>query len=193
MSTAGDESFLARWSRLKREARTGPSGDAPQHPQAQPPGATGPSPAAGASEARAGESPKERVPVLPPLEELAPDSDFAPFMRAKIDEALRRAALKKLFSDPHFNVPDPWEAYSIDFTQAEPVPPEMLKELAHARRLLFADEESQPSGLAQREEATAHEPSESGGIAHESATEQGAKEAKGEASDAASGKDAQTV
>ena len=51
---------------------------------------------------------------VPPLDKLTPDSDFTAFMQPKVEDALRRAALKKLFSDPRFNIPDPFEAYSGD-------------------------------------------------------------------------------
>ena len=58
-------------------------------------------------------------------------------MQPKVEDALRRAALKKLFSDPHFNIPDPFEAYSGDWTVGEPIPPEMLATLNQAKTLLF--------------------------------------------------------
>jgi hypothetical protein len=54
---------------------------------------------------------------------------------------LRRVALKKLFSDPHFNLPDPYEAYSGDWTGGEPISEEMLATLNQARRLLFSEKE----------------------------------------------------
>ena len=60
-------------------------------------------------------------------------------MHPKVKEELRRLALKKLFSDPHFNVPDPFEAYSGDFTGGEPIPEELLATLNQARSVLFAD------------------------------------------------------
>jgi hypothetical protein len=43
--------------------------------------------------------------------------------------------------DPHFNAPETFEAYSGDFTGGEPIPAEMLKNLEHAKGLLF-DEKS---------------------------------------------------
>ena len=59
-------------------------------------------------------------------------------MHPKVEDALRRAALKKLFSgDPHFNLPDPFEPYSGDWTVGEPIPPEMLATLNQAQTLLF--------------------------------------------------------
>jgi hypothetical protein len=111
------EDFLDRWSRLKRdEAKE----------QAAPP---------------AEKQPEEPMPVLPPTAELKPESDFKPFMDRRVDLGTRREALKKLFSDAHFNIPDPFEPYSIDLTGEDPIPAEMLKTLNQARRLIFDETE----------------------------------------------------
>ncbi len=117
------EPFLSRWSRLKTDARETPKEEAPAEPA--------PAPAAH----------EEHAPPLPPVEELTPESDFKPFMDAKVEPGTRRKALKKLFADPHFNVPDPFEAYSEDYTKGEPIPLEMLKTLNQARKLLFDEAE----------------------------------------------------
>ncbi|MGH8704149.1 MAG: DUF3306 domain-containing protein, partial [Burkholderiales bacterium] len=104
-----NEPFLSRWSRLKTEARETPQEETPAQP---------------APPAVKQEAPP---PALPPVEQLTPESDFAPFMDSRVDEGTRRAALKKLFADARFNVPDPFEAYSGDYTGGEPIPMEMLK------------------------------------------------------------------
>lgn len=110
------EDFLRRWSRRKREQ---------------------------AAEKPLEEKEKEKTqpapPALPPVDKLTPDSDFAAFMQPKVEDALRRAALKKLFGDPRFNIPDPFEAYSGDWTGGEPISEEMLATLNQARTVLFAD------------------------------------------------------
>ena len=112
------EAFLDRWSRLKRQEAEAP-----------------------AVAAEKVEAKDEPAVALPPVETLKPDSDFAPFMGPKVDGETRRAALKKLFTDAHYNEPDLFEPYSADFTVGEPIPPEMLKTLNHARKLLFDDPE----------------------------------------------------
>jgi hypothetical protein len=95
------------------------------------------------------------APTLPPVEKLTPESDFSGFMHPKVEDALRRVALKKLFTDPHFNLPDPYEAYSGDWTVGEPISEELLATLNQARTLLFSDakdekekekEEQRPAG-----------------------------------------------
>ena len=56
--------------------------------------------------------------TLPPLESLTIDSDFSPFMRPRVDAALKRGGLKQLFSDPHFNVMDGLDIYVGDYSIA---------------------------------------------------------------------------
>ena len=103
------------------------------------------------------------APSLPPLDKLTPESDFTGFMHPKVEDALRRVALKKLFSDPHFNVPDPFEAYSGDWTGGEPIPEEMLASLNQAKNLLFSEkktdeEEKTDTAAAPEEKAKPDEP-----------------------------------
>ena len=129
------EDFLRRWSRLKHER----AAEAPPDPAGKQPV----------------EMPPEPAP-LPPVEKLTPESDFSPFMQPKVGEALRRVALKKLFTDPHFNTPDPFEPYSIDLTGEDPIPEEMLKTLNHAKRLLF--DEKQQTAEAQAETQASPQP-----------------------------------
>jgi len=114
------QNFLERWSRLKHESK-----ELPQKKE----------------EAKEETKEEAAAPVLPPLDKLTPESDFTGFMHPKVDDALRRLALKKLFSDPHFNVPDPFEPYSGDWTGGEPISEEMLATLNQARTLLFDKEE----------------------------------------------------
>ncbi len=104
--------FLSRWSQRKQQAREQP----------------------------AAEQPVERIempaPDLPPIEELTPQSDFSVFMHPKVDPDLRRAALKKLFSDPHFNVMDGLDTYIEDYSKPDPLPPGMLAGLRQAQNIL---------------------------------------------------------
>jgi hypothetical protein len=123
------EAFLNRWSRLKKEQKELPAKD---------------------------EAP---APSLPPVDKLTPESDFSGFMNPKVEDALRRVALKKLFSDPHFNVADPFEAYSGDWTGGEPIPEEMLAALNQAKQLLFSEKQEKPAEPEDKvPEAKADEP-----------------------------------
>ena len=123
--TEDKEAFLDRWSRLKQDQ----AAEKPVVPE---------------------EQKEEPAAALPPVEQLTPESDFKPFMGAQVDGETRRSALKKLFTDAHFNVPDQFEAYSEDYTRSDPIPLEMLKTLNHARKLLFDDpEKTAEAGAAQ--------------------------------------------
>jgi hypothetical protein len=113
------EGFLGRWSRLKIDART---------TEAQP--AAEPAPTVPVAQA------DETPPELPPVESLTIDSDFRGFFHPKVDEDLRRSALRKLFSDPHFNVMDGLDVYIDDYSVSEPIPPAMLAGLKQAQRIL---------------------------------------------------------
>lgn len=128
-----EEKFLSRWSRLKQE----------QAVEEQ------------AIEKKPGET---SAPALPPVEELTHESDFSGFMHPKVEDALRRVALKKLFSDPHFNLPDPYEAYSGDWTVGEPIPPELLATLNQARSVLFNEPKPAEEKTAEGKEPEPDEP-----------------------------------
>ena len=104
---------------------------------------------------------------LPPVEGLTLASDFTGFLKEEVSEALRRQALHKLFADPHFNRMDGLDIYIDDYSLPDPIPPEAMAKLKHAREWLMANapdaEEASrsPSGEADgeavREGAVDHE------------------------------------
>ena len=108
------EPFLSRWSRRKEEALRSP-----------------PEPAPGKTV-----DPEAPAPELPPLDQLTPASDYRAFFHPKVNEDVRRAALKKLFSDPHFNVMDGLDVYIDDYSKSEPIPAAMLASLRQAQNIL---------------------------------------------------------
>ena len=62
---------------------------------------------------------KVQTPAEPPLtladvERLGRDSDYSRFVARDTDPTVQRAAMKKLFSDPHFNVMDGLDTYIGD-------------------------------------------------------------------------------
>lgn len=136
-----EQDFLRRWSRLKRESATEP----------------------------AKEIPSEK-PALPPIDSLTFDSDFRAFMHSKVEESVKRAALKKLFSDPRFNVMDGLDTYIDDYTKADPIPESLLAQLDHARQTLLGpareekkEEKKEEQEQAQQEAAREEEPAASAG------------------------------
>jgi hypothetical protein len=127
VSPPHDDSFLQRWSRRKRAAAAA-------------------APAAGAS--------AQPLPALPPVEGLTFESDFEAFMHAKVDERVRRLALKKLFSDPRFNVMDGLDTYIDDYTAEDPIPAALLAQLEHARAALLAPAAQEQAGTAPERSAS---------------------------------------
>jgi hypothetical protein len=127
----GGEAFLSRWSRKKKEL--------------QPP----PRPAAEKTM-----DPKAPAPDLPPVEKLTIESDYRAFFHPKVGEDVRRAALKKLFSDPHFNVMDGLDVYIDDYSKTEAIPPAMLAGLRQVQKILAwakEDEEQRAQDKLQRD------------------------------------------
>ena len=107
---AGD--FLARWSQRKLEARrenmpaTDGDGETP-HPAGEP----------GIS-AEPAEPARELTDAdMPSLDSLSEDSDYTPFLSPGVSDGLRRLALRKLFSQPSFNITDGLNDYDEDFKQ----------------------------------------------------------------------------
>ena len=144
------EPFLSRWARVKHgqsqaasvETVTAKSiaanvqnnsidGDlqhkAPEEPHPEPtlPDATAPT-------------------LLPSLDSLTPQSDFSPFMAKNVDMQLRNRAMKKLFTDPHYNVMDRLDTYIDDYSIHTPLPLAVIRQMNIAKTLgLFSDEEGE--------------------------------------------------
>lgn len=94
--------------------------------------------------------------TLDDVKTLTSDSDFAPFVSQQVDPQVRNAALKKLFSDPHYNVMDGLDIYIDDYSQLEPLPAPMLRRMASAQALkmfetLTEDGENAPIAQASDE------------------------------------------
>ncbi|MBK5104263.1 MAG: DUF3306 domain-containing protein [Burkholderiales bacterium] len=110
------EPFVSRWSRRKQEAREQPQQEAPKPADARP------------------------LPELPPVDTLSFESDFRGFMDSRVDQVVRRIALKKLFTDPRFNITDGLDDYAEDYAALEDLPAAMVDKLQHARRTLRGPE-----------------------------------------------------
>jgi len=78
----------------------------------------------------------DKAPDMADVAALRDESDFSRFMAKDVDESVRRSAMKKLFSNPHFNVMDGLDIYIDDYGKADPLPPGMLESLLHAKTLL---------------------------------------------------------
>lgn len=161
-----NEPFLSRWARRKALSRTGEAQSAAPPPGADtaPVGEAGPgpgkalasrdalpvAPAVLAAQPVAGEGaadgaqsqgslPDPPIMTMADVDALGTDSDFRPFMQAKVQPAVRNAALRKLFSDPHFNVMDGLDTYIDDYGKADPLPPGMLESMQQWQALIRQD------------------------------------------------------
>lgn len=157
--TRQDRSFLSRWSQRKHD-----SGRSDPEPLV-PIDAAVPSESTEATERRAAGGPAstaavgavppdqrpgvdqgdEETPVLPTLADVAAltrDSDYGRFVGPGVDETVKRAAFKKLFTDPHFNVMDGLDTYIDDYGKPDPIPVSVLRRLNQSKFLgLFDDDE----------------------------------------------------
>ena len=150
--------FLGRWARRKTDALQGKPLD--ESPAPAKPVATN-APVAGAvslpgvtpdaSEAGAGQvAPSEKIPLsLEDVRQLGKDADFSPFMARDVGPEVRNAAMKKLFTDPHFNVMDGLDIYIDDYSKADPIPESMLRQMAGAEFLKLFDHESKDEETSQ--------------------------------------------
>ena len=125
---------LKRWSQRKLAASRETRAEAAAAPApAAPPDATTEqlttAPAASFPSAEA------RAVALPSIDSLTADSDFTPFMRADVEPGLQHQALRKLFSDPRFNVMDGLDTYVDDYSKPDPIAPDVVARLAQARYL----------------------------------------------------------
>jgi hypothetical protein len=153
--TDAADGFLSRWSQRKARVRSGvtdaeaPSSsalpvDARIATRIEPPVA---SPAASALDAGTRPPPEVSSPPLPTMDDVAlltRDSDYSRFIGAGVDPGVSNAAMKKLFSDPHYNVMDGLDTYIDDYGRPDPIPLSMLRRMSQSKALgLFAADEAQ--------------------------------------------------
>ena len=155
-----DEGFLSRWAR--RKAQVQGDGTAPESPPLQ--GASGPAgpdvaptsptslspPAGRGTEGEGpavapGEREVQRPPTMDDVAHLTRSSDFARFIAPGVDESVKRAAMKKLFSDPHFNVMDGLDVYIEDYNKTTPLTEADLRKMAQSKFLRLFEQDEPPS------------------------------------------------
>jgi hypothetical protein len=141
------DGFLGRWSKRKLDAKEGKPLEPEPTPSPLPPAL----PAAEAAPAGQASEPVQPPPLtLEDAQALTAESDFRPFAARGVAPEVKNAAMKKLFSDPHFNVMDRLDTYIDDYSQPDPIPPAMLRQLASAKFLgLFDEEEKEEAAKKQ--------------------------------------------
>ncbi len=116
------DGFLGRWSKRKAGKLEDPKEEPKEVAQAPAPS-----------------SPETQA--LPPasLEDVEKidrfDPDFSSFMKPDVDPTVQQAALKKMFTDPHFNVMDGLDIYIDDYSKPDPLPPGMLERMVQSDML----------------------------------------------------------
>jgi len=138
--------FLSRWSQRKSRVREGLPAEAPA-PSVAEPRAVVATPAASAAKPTPAaqhddtQPPAAASPTLEDVALLTRDSDFSRFVAPDVDGSVRNAALRKLFSDPHFNIMDGLDTYIDDYNTPDPLPPGMLRRMIQSEALgLFKTE-----------------------------------------------------
>ena len=140
------EGFLGRWSQRKQAVREGKPVEEP--PPAAPEAEAPPMAAVVQGTSVPPQAPAEPVappPTLQDVQALTPQSDFQRFVAPDVDPDVKHAAMRKLFSDPHFNVMDGMDVYIDDYNTPNPMPASMLRKMASAHFLGLVEEEKEPA------------------------------------------------
>ena len=145
-----DAGFLSRWSRRKAQGGEVVGEPAavvvpnePVRPEGVPQ-AEGVAEHAIAPEPAAAQAPRPLLPTLDDVALLTRSSDYSRFVAPGVDAGVRNAAMKKLFSDPHFNVMDGLDTYIDDYGKPDPIPLAMLRQMNQSKYLGLFDEEEKP-------------------------------------------------
>lgn len=77
----------------------------------------------------------EQGPSLDDVDKLSKDSDFSLFVQQDVSDEVHHAAMKKLFSDPHYNVMDGLDIYIDDYSKEDPIPAGMLEKMVQSTML----------------------------------------------------------
>lgn len=168
------DGFIGRWSQRKQAVREGQPLEEPSPPPVSEPALVTTSEpentallAEPIQEASAPVEPPP-APTLQDVQALTPQSDFQRFVAPDVDPDVKHAAMRKLFEDPHFNVMDGLDIYIDDYSQPDPLPASMLRQMASAHFLGVGCEELKPKSVAAVPPSAASRPTES--VAEVSAT-----------------------
>ena len=147
--------FLGRWGRRKNDTLQGKPLDEPAAPVNNLPVPASPVSSVLATakpepETAPQESAPEKLLSLDDVKLLTQESDFSPFMAGNVSSDVRNAAMKKLFTDPHYNVMDGLDIYIGDYSLADPIPESMLRQMVGARLLKIFNEDDENNESSQQ-------------------------------------------
>ena len=92
--------------------------------------------------------PTPPLPTLADVAELTTDSDYARFVAQGVSPEVKNAALKKLFTDPQFNVMDGLDIYIDDYGKPDPLPEGMLRKMVQSKMLRLFDDDPEEAPAA---------------------------------------------
>lgn len=122
--TENEESFVTRWSRRKEDSRTSTASDElPDLPQDE------------SEEPLADTGCEKTDEDMPPIDSIDENSDLSEFFSPGVSETLRKAALRKLFHSPAFNIVDGLDDYDDDFTVFEALGDLVTSDMRHQEEL----------------------------------------------------------
>lgn len=135
--------FLNRWSRLKSGEQLEPEKKTADQLKQE---------LASSAEAKTAITDAQDTPPSATLEDVEKIDRFAPdfsaFMKPDVDPAVQQAAMKKMFSDPHFNIMDGLDIYIDDYSKPDPIPLEMLKRMVQSDMLnIFRKDDEKAPGI----------------------------------------------
>ena len=127
---ATDESFLGRWSRLKRTEQSHANAPDPSQEATVTEPTSEPLTTDTATHPKI-DSDREALTDadMPDIESLDQDSNFAQFLSEGVSDTIRQQALRKLFHLPEFNLRDGLNDYDGDFSQIPSMTAEVAKQI----------------------------------------------------------------
>lgn len=136
---ADEDNFFSRWSRRKVQVRTGE----PLPPEPPPAPLVVAVPAAVVVPvAPVVAEPPEAPPTLTldDVARLTPESDYSAFVARSVSPDVRNAAVKKLFTDPHYNIMDGLDIYIDDYSKPSPLSAADMAKMVGAQFLKLVDD-----------------------------------------------------
>ena len=128
--------FFSRWSQRKQAVKLGLAEEEKPQPKNLEPVSSKAAPLVTTQQDAADNKPEPvKLPTLADVEQLTPQSDFSSFMSQGVTPEVRNAAMKKLFTDPHYNVMDGLDIYIGDYNTPDPMPAGMLAKMVGAQFL----------------------------------------------------------
>ncbi len=166
MTKDAEDSFLSRWSRRKVGARAGlvveaetVAAETPAPGSAQPsrealPAAPAAGPLTPHEVSATATAPAPPPPTMADVALLTRDADYTRYLGSGVSPDVRNAALKHLFTDPHFNVMDGLDTYLADYNTPDPLTAGMLRQMVQSQLLGLFDDKAEADSAGDAQPAT---------------------------------------